>query len=425
MSEVRAVPAGKRARGEVRVPGSKSASHRHLNLALVARKPLRIRNLLRAEDIDHFLRVLGDLGWGIRSGPGDEVRLLPQETLPASAELFAGKAGTLGRFLTASLTTLPGRWILDGAPRLRERPVGPLVETLRTLGAEIDCRGEEGFLPLEIRGGSLEGGVARLDAGSSSQYLSALMMAGLSARRPSRVEVVALTSSPYVEITASVVESWGGEIDWDGHRLEVRPGLDPPPEVTVEGDDSSAAYPAAAAVLTGGRVELLGLPREPQHGDRRFLEVLAVMGGEVEWRGDRLLVSGTGSLTAVDRDMGDLPDQVPTLAALAPWARGTTRIRGVPHLRIKESDRLAAMARELGRLGVPVEETKDGLSVEGVWAEKEPPSDPVAVVAHDDHRIAMSLAVAGLRRPGVRIEDSGVVAKSYPGFWDDLERLVG
>lgn len=424
MSEPRAIPAGGTVRGEIRVPGSKSASHRHLNLALLGRSELRIRNLLRAEDIEHFVGALRSLGWEIADDAGDETRLSPPSTVPPSAELFAGNAGTLCRFLTASLTTLPGRWLLDGTPRLRERPVGPLVEALRGLGAEIAYRGRMGFPPLEIRGGTLRGGAVRLDAGSSSQYLSALAMAGVSARSPCRVHVDALTSSPYVGLTVGLVERWGGRIEWDGRRLATFPGLDPPAEVTVEGDDSSAAYPAAAAVLTGGTVELLGLDRESRHGDRRFLEILSAMGGRVDWNGDRLRIAGSGSLTAVDRDLGDLPDQVPTLAALAPWARGTTRIRGVPHLRIKESDRLAAMTRELSRLGVSVEETDEGLVVDGVWAEAEPPSDPVTVSAHDDHRIAMSLALVGLRRPGVRVGEPGVVAKSYPGFWDDLDRLV-
>jgi 3-phosphoshikimate 1-carboxyvinyltransferase len=179
-------------------------------------------------------------------------------------------------------------------------------------------------------------------------------------------------------------------------------------------------------------VVLAGVAADSRQGDRRFLDLLAAMGAEVEWReaadgGGEVEVRGTGRLEAVDADLSALPDQVPTLAALAPFARGTTRIRNVPHLRIKESDRLAAMARELGRLGAPVEELDDGLVIPGIWAEAMPtaPASPIRVDPHGDHRIAMSLAVAGLARPGVAVAHPGVVAKSYPGFWRDLASLLG
>jgi 3-phosphoshikimate 1-carboxyvinyltransferase len=195
--------------------------------------------------------------------------------------------------------------------------------------------------------------------------------------------------------------------------------------VAVEGDYSAAAYPAAAALVTGGEVELHGLEPGSHQGDRGFLEVLERMGAEIEWQTEGVRVAAGSRLTAVDLDLSSMPDQVPTLAALAPFARGTTRIRNVPHLRLKESDRLAAMASELRKLGVEVTEIEDGLVIPGLWAETTPPEEQVVVDSHGDHRIAMSLALTGLRRPGVSVANSGVVAKSYPSFWSDLEGLLG
>ena len=424
-SEPRRIPAGCVARGRVRLPGSKSASHRHLNLALLARRPVVLEGLLEAEDLALFLDVLQNLGWRVETG-GAETSLSPPRRLPEAATLQAGNAGTLCRFLTASLTTLPGRWTLDGSPRLRERPIGPLVEALSRLGAEIDYDGRAGFPPIEIRGGSLRGGETVLDAGSSSQYLSAVTMAALVAAGPVTIRVKALTSAPYVALTVQAIGRWGGAVDVGESLVRVRPGLEAPDRIRIPADDSSAAYPAAAAALTGGRVDLVGLDPGSVHGDRRFLEILERMGARVTWQPDETVrIEGPqDSLSAVDEDFSDMPDQVPTLAALAPFARGTTRIRNVAHLRIKESDRLAAMSRELGRLGAAVEEGEDSLTVHGTWVDAPPPTEAVVVSSWDDHRIAMSLALVGLRRPGTRIGDPEVVAKSYPGFWDDFEGIL-
>jgi len=430
--EAQAIPSGGQARGRVRVPSSKSLTHRYLNLALLARRPLTVERPLLADDTRLFLAALAQCGWSVEEGP-EEVRLAPPPPPPPpppAREIFCGNAGTMLRFLIASLAVLPGRWRLDGVARLRERPVGPLVEALRRLGAEIHDLGAAGHVPLEIAGGTLRGGATRLDAGDSSQFLSALLMAGLAAPRPLTVAVMALTSAPYVELTLAAARRCGGRIESlrdegeEGLRYRVLPGLFPPPRLRVEGDASAACYPAAAAALTGGRVVLQGLAAESPQGDRRFLEVLARMGAEVASSGDEVEVRG-GRLQAVDADLSDMPDQVPTLAALAPFAHGTTRIRNVAHLRLKESDRLAAMAGELRRLGAAVEEGADRLDIAGSWCDTPPPGDRIAVDSHGDHRIAMSLALVGLRRPGVIVRSPQVVAKSYPGFWQDFLGLLG
>jgi 3-phosphoshikimate 1-carboxyvinyltransferase len=447
------IPAGRRVVGTIAPPPSKSLTHRAFALALLANEPLVIERPLEAEDTDLFRQALERLGWRVDAdgaatssaaaagsvraaagtpagGPGTARRLaLVPGPRPPRAEVFCGNAGTMFRFLVAVLAAIPGEWRLDGVPRLRERTVGPLIETLRGLGAEIACEGGEGFAPLAIHGRRLRGGRVALDAGVSSQFLSALLMAALVAEGEIEIAVPALTSRPYVDLTLDAIARFGGRVEATADGYRVRPGLASPGTFRVEGDFSAAAYPAAAAALTGGRVLLTGLPAASRQGDRGFLDLLAAMGARVEWRpgDDAVEVAGSGRLEAVDRDLSAMPDQVPTLAALAPFAHGTTVIRGVPHLRIKESDRLAAMVEGLRAIGAQAEETADGLVVPGVWAERRPapPPAPLPVDPHGDHRIAMSLAIAGLARPGVLVTRPEVVEKSYPRFWEDLAGLLG
>lgn len=417
------VPSGRGVRGRLRVPSSKSVTHRYLNLALLSQAPAVIERPLFAEDTRLFMAALGRCGFRVEEA-GDEVRLTPDVPPAGEVEIFCGNAGTMLRFLVASLAAIPGSWILDGVPRLRERPVGPLVDALRQLGARIAYLGAEGFIPLAIQGGTLEGGTATLYAGESSQYLSALLMAGLRASREVTVEVGALTSRPYVDVTLAAAVAFDGHIERVAPRVyRVRPSPIRAGRVRVEGDYSAACYPAAMAALTGGWVILEGLTPDSRQGDRGFMDLLAEMGAEVTWRGRDLAVRG-GELRGVKADLSGMPDQVPTLAALAPFARGETLIYNVGHLRIKESDRLEAMATELRKLGAEVFEGRDSLRIPGIWSEAEPPAEPVEIDPRGDHRIAMSLAVTGLRRPGVVVRSPEVVSKSYPEFWTDFESLL-
>ncbi|MDY7095998.1 MAG: 3-phosphoshikimate 1-carboxyvinyltransferase [Acidobacteriota bacterium] len=439
--------------GTVTPPPSKSLSHRSFNLALLAGfgtagAPLTVRRPLLAQDTRLFLAALETCGFEVEldeggdaeavdaegGDPGAAVRLTPGEP-PASGEIFCGNAGTMFRFLTATLCALPGRWRLDGTERLRERPVGPLLAALRGLGAHIHCPAGDGFAPLEIEGGSLQGGTTTLDAGESSQYLSAVLQAALRAPAPVTVEVTAMTSAPYLDLTLDMVKTFGGRVSRpEAQVYRVEPGLRAPQQLTVEADFSAACYPAAAAALCAGGsgVTVAGLDRDSRQGDRGLFDLLEQLGAAVRWErsGDEsVAVVGRGQLMGRTVDMSAMPDQVPTLAALAPFCRGVTRIENVPHLRIKESDRLLAMATELRKLGVPVEELDDGLVIPGVWADGVPADlstdrPTVAVDTWDDHRIAMSLALVGLRRGGVEIRHPEVVGKSYPGFWNDLETLV-
>jgi 3-phosphoshikimate 1-carboxyvinyltransferase len=422
--EPAAVPAGRVASGRLRPPSSKSLTHRAGAIALLARAPVTIVRPLDAEDTRLLFAALASLGYRVEVA-GETTRVEPPRAFPERAEIDCGNAGTLFRFLVALAATVPVASRLDGVARLRERPAGPLVGALRALGVAIDEVGSPGCAPLVVHGGTLAGGRVTLDAGESSQYLSALLLAGQRATAPLEVVVERLVSAPYVELTVEMIQRFGGRVERPAPgRFVAIPSPLRGGEVEVEADFSAAAYPAAAAAITGGRVEIEGVSRDSKQGDRRLFELLERMGASVEWSAGGATVGG-GVLAAVDADLSDIPDQVPTLAALAPFARGTTAIRNVAHLRIKESDRLAAMTSELRRAGAEVEELADGLVIPGVWAEASPPTAPVTIDPRADHRIAMAMALVGLRRPNLAIADPDCVAKSYPEFWRDLARLVG
>ena len=426
-----AVASGVVARGSVRPPGSKSLSHRFLNLALLHQSPVEIHNLLEAEDLALFRAALEGMGWRVASGNG-ALNLDPPERAGVGGRVLCGNAGTMLRFLTATLCVVPGTWQLDGTPRLRERPITELVSALRQLGAEIEHLKREGYVPAMLTGGSLKSGRCRLDASSSSQFLSALLMAGSAIPGGLEIEVESLTSAPYVELTLQALDEMQcAEVGRDGAVYEVRPtastGRRERLRLEVESDFSAVAYPAAAACVTGGEVRIQGVRPGSRQGDRGFLDVLEQLGATVDWRDDGVVVGGRPR-RALDIDMGAMPDQVPTLAAVAAFCPGTTRIRGVAHLRIKESDRLRAMVSELNRCGFLARELDDGLEVDGRpdWLDPGVASGAaVEVSTYDDHRIAMSMALVGLRRPGVTILEPQVVDKSYPDFWRDLEHLIG
>jgi len=417
------VPSDRTVRGRVALPSSKSLTHRALAVALLARRRVVVARPLYSEDTELFLAALARLNYSVaRSAEG--VTIEPDGEPPAEATLDCGAAGTLFRFAVALAATLPGRTRIDGSLRLRERPVGALVAALRGLGVRIDCDRQEGHAPLVVHGGGLRGGRVALDASESSQYLSALLLAAQRAASPVEIQVRDLVSAPYVALTVDVVRRFGGRVEergaglWSAGPADLRGG-----EIEIEPDLSAAAYPAAAAALTGGDVLLERVQPASLQGDRRLLALLAEMGAEVVAEAAGVRVRGN-QLAALDVDASDIPDQVPTLAALAPFATGTMRIENVAHLRLKESDRLAAMASELRRAGAEVGELPDGLVVPGVWAATPPPTQRVTIDAHDDHRIAMAMALVGLRRPGLVIAEPRVVAKSWPRFWPALAALL-
>ena len=412
----------------VAVPGSKSITNRALLVAALADGPSELTGALHSDDTRYMAAALNALGVPVET---DEVgaRFVVQGgggTFPVAAgDLFVGNAGTAMRFLTAALPLGCGTYRIDGVPRMRQRPIQPLLGALRDLGADAASELGTGCPPVVVRAGGLPGGRCAMAGNASSQYFSALLLVGPYAARGIEVEVVGdLVSKPYLPMTAAVMAAFGVAAELDTaawRRLAVRPGQRYTGRAyAVEPDASNASYFFAAAAVTGGRVRVEGLGRRSTQGDLRFVDVLAAMGATVEETDAAVEVRGPagGRLRGVDLDLGAISDTAQTLAAIAPFAEGPTTIRGVAHARLKETDRVAAMATELRRLGQEVEEFPDGLRI------VPRPLLPADVSTYDDHRMAMSFAVAALRAPGLRLRDPGCVAKTFPDFFQRLDALV-
>jgi 3-phosphoshikimate 1-carboxyvinyltransferase len=409
------------------LPGSKSYSNRALACAAFAGAPITVRNLSPADDTALMLNVLVDLGWtASRGNPlSPDVQLEPPtrpRAFPHPQTIYAGPAGTVARFAAALLAVTPGDFILDGNERMRRRPMAELVDALRQLGAKIAERGEPGCLPLAIEGASLRGGACRVRGDVSSQFVSALLMAGPTRAAGVEIEVEGeLASKSYVDMTIEVMRAFGVAVERDGYRrFRVPPAGVPsrrgpyvcPPDATAAG------YFWAAAAVTGGRCVIDGLSRDDVQGDVRLAGIFEQMGCRVLEFPNGLGVEGRAS-EAVSADLSDLPDSAQTLAVVCAFARGTSRLGGLGTLRGKETDRIAALQSELAKLGVITRAGADWLEVDG-----NPDANPGAVIStHDDHRMAMSFAVAGLRVP-LTIENPEVVSKSFPAFWEYWERLT-
>jgi 3-phosphoshikimate 1-carboxyvinyltransferase len=411
-------------RGSVRVPGSKSLTNRALIVAALADRSSVLTGALDCEDTRVMVEALRRLGIGVEHDPSAEridVRGCGGLIPVSSAALKVANSGTSLRFLTAMLATGNGTFHLDGSPRMRQRPVADLLAALNGLGADARSDSSTGCPPLTIRASGLDGGYAFVKGDVSSQFLSGLLMALPNAKDVTTVEVRGpLVSQPYVAMTLAVMESFdvtAGNRKF--RRFDVRPAKYQGREFAIEPDASAASYFFALAAITGGSLTIEGLGDTSLQGDLAFVDVLQYMGCTVVREPGRTTVTG-GHLRAVDVDMNAMSDTVMTLAVVALFADGVTRIRNVAHIRHKESDRIAALAAELRKLGATVDELPDGLVI------VPPPTSQLrgaTIATYDDHRMAMSFAIAGLRIPGVVILDPGCVAKTYPGFWDDLERL--
>jgi 3-phosphoshikimate 1-carboxyvinyltransferase len=416
------IPQRERVSGTVTAPPSKSYTARAILLAALTGGTTTVESPLDSDDTRYLVDALRKSGWEIGGSFERGLEIGTRVGMSAAeVELAIGNAGTAMRFLTGFLAFTPGRFILTGDRRMLERPVGDLVDALRSLGAEVEYTGVEGFPPLMIRGRRFRGGtLVSINAHLSSQFASALMLAGAGVDGGLDVRVDSLVSRPYFEMTADILRQFGATVTaiapstWavDGRDLSAD-------RYRVEGDYSSASYWFAAAAATGGRVVVENLRRESAQGDAKFLEVLSDMGCDIEWYPDKVVVNGPERLDGGRFDCNSMPDIVPTLAAIAPLASRPVEIVDVAHLRIKESDRIATTAEELRRLGVSVDEGDDSLTIRPGWR-----GDPVSVVTHGDHRIAMAFAIAGLARGGVAIEDEQVVSKSYPRFWRELDQLT-
>jgi len=404
----------------VRVPGSKSITNRAVLAAALAHGDSRLDGALESDDTEAMRLALGELGvevvtrgttWSVRGTGG--ALAAPKRTLDARA------SGTTARFLAAAATLAAGPVVIDGSPRMRERPIDDLARALALLGAKVEVLGRNGCPPLRVEGGGLRGGRAPIDARRSSQFVSAVLLAAPCARADVVLEPVGgvVVSRPYVDLTLAVMRAFGADAGWTGPALRVAAGVGyRGRSYAVEPDASAAAYPFAAAAIAGGVVRVAGLPRDSQQADLGLLDVLARMGCQVERGPDAIAVQG-GRLVGVDVDMNAMPDAVLALAVVALFAESPTRIRNVANLRIKETDRLAALERELGRLGARARASADGLEIEPG------PLRGAAIETYDDHRMAMAFALAGLRVPRVVIREPGCVAKTWPDYFEALERL--
>ncbi len=406
----------------LRPPGSKSITNRALILAALAEGTSRLTGALDSDDTRVMIESLRRLGLKVAHDAGSEtIEIDGCAGRPSaeSAELWLENSGTSIRFLTAMACLGSGSRRLDGNARMRQRPIGPLCDALNQLGAAVRCEGAGGCPPVSVQANGLPGGRATVAADLSSQFLSALLLSAPCAN--AAVDLVLqgpLVSEPYVAMTVRLMADFGV-------RVETRPGgyhLEPQRyrgrTFAIEPDASAASYFFAAAAITGGDVTVEGLSRESLQGDVRFVNVLELMGCSVEWDQNAIRVRG-GSLRGIDVDMNDISDTAQTLAAVAVFAQGPTRIRNIAHVRHKETDRIRAVVTELNRLGVETEEHDDGLTIRP-RADGSPRVRPTVVQTYDDHRMAMSFALVGLRAAGVRIANPACVGKTYPAFFDDL-----
>ena len=423
-------------RGEVRLPGSKSLTNRALLLAALSRIPVTLTGALASEDTHLMAEALRRLG--VRVEPDDDgttLRISGQENAwrGGEAELFVGLAGTAARFLTALCAAAPaGTYRLDGVPQMRRRPMRPLIQALRQLGAEIRCPGEEGFFPLEIRARGLAGGRVELDPRESSQLLSALLMVAPLARTPVEIHLTGEVRRPFVDMTAALLTRFGQPAPlWKAPDLIAVP---PHPNYApaggtcaIEPDATAASYFLALPLVAGGSLALPGLhpPGMGLQGDTQFIRVLERCGLEVSADAAGLRVAARpGRARAASTDFSGFSDTFLTLAALAPLLDGTTRIEGIAHTRQQETDRVAGMARELRRLGQEVREEEGALEIT-----PRPLRPDQTIDTHGDHRFAMSFAVLGCHdlrgdgRPWLSLAHPGCCAKTFPGFFTVLEDL--
>jgi 3-phosphoshikimate 1-carboxyvinyltransferase len=420
------------ARGEVRLPGSKSMSNRALLLAALAQGDTQLAGMLEADDTRVMMAALRALGVAIDHA-GDVVRVSGcAGRFPArSADLHLGNAGTAMRSLAAALAFAGGSYRLDGVARMRERPIGDLVDALNAMGARIAYLGARGFPPLQIEPAAAAGGPqVRVRGNVSSQFLSGLLMAAPALAPADGLEILVegeLISQPYVAMTVSMMRSFGARLEGGAGRYRVWPGVyRSPGRYAIEGDASGASYFLALGAIAGGPVCVRGVGRDSLQGDLAFTQVLAAMGAQVDmgvdWISVRAPAPGAGGavarLKAISTDATAIPDAAMTAAVLALFADGTTRIGGIGSWRVKETDRIAAMAAEIGKLGASVQSGPDWIAVTAPERLQEAWID-----TYDDHRMAMCLALAAARGVRVHIRDPQCVSKTFPAFFDELERL--
>lgn len=408
---------------DVQIPGSKSITNRALLLAALADGVSTLDGVLFSDDSHWFIDGLLRLGVAVEvDQPRAQVRVhgLGGGPPAVEAELWVELAGTAARFLLAYAALGQGHYMIDGTARMRQRPMADLIETLRDLGAYCYSMSDHSGLPIRVEACGLRGGAAGLAGDKTSQFLSALLMVAPYAQQDVELIMTSpLAATPYIDITTTMMARFGAHVEQQGYeRFHVRAGQRYHGQrYQIEPDASNASYFFAAAAVTGGRVRVANLSRGSIQGDIAFLDVLAQMGCQIEAGADWAEVRGPQQLRGVDLDMSKLPDMAITLATLAPFADSPTTIRNVALIRHHETDRIAALASELGKLGVALDERDDGLTIYPGWQRA------AELDAHHDHRMAMGLAVAGLKIPGVSIRGAEAVGKTFPNFFECFAAL--
>lgn len=412
----------------IRPPGSKSITNRALVCAALAEGDSHLTGVLDSEDTLVMIEAWRSLGVDIAHDNQTHVARVSGtggKLANRQANLFVANSGTTIRFLTAALAACHGEFVLDGVPRMRERPIGDLLTALRQIGGNCESRNalHADCPPVALHSQGLAGGESRISGSISSQFLSGLMMAAPMAASDVRLIVEGeLVSVPYVEMTAAVMRSFGAKLECEAQRqFHINASAKyQGTRYDIEPDASAASYFWASAAICGGTATVQGLSRSSLQGDVRFCEVLQKMGCTVDYQDDSISVSSGERLVGVDVDMSDISDTVQTLAAVALYAQGSTTVRGVAHNRVKETDRISDLARELKKFGGQVDEFDDGLTIH-------PPEVvlPATIKTYSDHRMAMSLALVGLRTAGIVIQDPDCTAKTYPKYWEEMGLFSG
>jgi len=410
--------------GEINLPGSKSLSNRALLLAALAKGTTTLTNLLNSDDIRHMLTALKQLGVSYQLSKDKTTCVVDglgrafDTHEQGQIELFLGNAGTAMRPLCAALCLGKGDFVLTGEPRMFERPIGSLVDSLTQAGADITYLGSEDYPPLNIKGTGLQGGTIDIDGSVSSQFLTAFLMAAPMSDNDTTIEIVGeLVSKPYIKITLQIMQDFGVEVVNDDYQRFVIKGRQTYRAVSnylVEGDASSASYFLAAGAIAGGEVKVTGIGKKSVQGDTQFATALEAMGANIEW-GDDYIKACKGELNAIDMDMNHIPDAAMTIAVAALFATGTTKIRNVYNWRVKETDRLYAMATELRKVGAIVVEGHDFIEVTAPET-----LNHAEIDTYDDHRIAMCFSLVALGGVPVTINDPKCTSKTFPDYFDKL-----
>jgi 3-phosphoshikimate 1-carboxyvinyltransferase len=411
--------------GEVNLPGSKSLSNRALLLAALAKGTTKITNLLESDDTRHMLNALNQLGIEYRLSEDKTECIVVGNGGPLNSEnfeeLFLGNAGTAMRPLCAALCLGKGSYLLTGEPRMKERPIGHLVDALREAGANINYIETEGYPPLQVEANGLSGGNVEIEGAISSQFLTALLLASPMAKEDMTISIIGeLVSKPYIDITLHIMKEFGVDVVNDNYeKFTIKGGqtYQAIESYMVEGDASSASYFLAAAAIKGGTVKVTGIGKKSVQGDVAFVNVLEKMGAKVVW-GDDFISVTKGELNAVDMDFNHIPDAAMTIATTALFAKGTTTLRNIYNWRVKETDRLFAMATELRKVGAEVEEGEDYLKIK-------PPKQlkHAAIDTYDDHRMAMCFSLLALDQASVTINEPECTAKTFPTYFKVFERI--